>query len=291
MAGVRCAGVSIRAAVLQWIGGGFLAIFSCAVTAQQAKDAAHPEGKWEVLEGGRLVTNSIVDGDSFHVVHNGREYIFRLYFVDAPEANPSLKDRLQDQAAYFGISMTNIPRAGAAAAKFSREKLSGRDFTVVTRWQNAMGRSTLARFYGIVLVKGQNLAEDLVGSGLARIYGLRANWPDGPRFATFINKLKNLERTAREKRLGVWDEKVFPRASDSSPGIALATDKKGSVGNIDLNEATFEELQTLPGIGPVMAERIIANRPYSKIDDLLKVNGIGEKTIERLRPLVQTKEQ
>jgi len=51
--------------------------------------------------------------------------------------------------------------------------------------------------------------------------------------------------------------------------------RKGSVSGVDLNEASFEELQTLPGIGPKLAERIMANRPYHKVDDLLKVQGIG----------------
>ena len=59
------------------------------ITAQQVKDAANPDGKWEVLEGCRLATNSVMDGDSFKVTHKGRGYIFRLYFVDAPEIDPS----------------------------------------------------------------------------------------------------------------------------------------------------------------------------------------------------------
>ncbi len=80
--------------------------------------------------------------------------------------------------------------------------------------------------YAFTLVKGQNLAEDLVENGLARIYGLRANWPDGPRSATFLNILKNLELTAREKRRGVWDEKVFPRMSDSTAAAGVPTGKK-----------------------------------------------------------------
>jgi len=38
------------------------------------------------------------------------------------------------------------------------------------------------------------------------------------------------------------------------------------------------------GIGPVLAERIIAGRPYKTIDDLLKVKGIGSKKLEKIRP-------
>ncbi len=55
---------------------------------------------------------------------------------------------------------------------------------------------------------------------------------------------------------------------------------------IDLNAATAEELRGLPRIGPVLAARIIAGRPYRTVDDLLEVNGIGSVKLEQLRPLV-----
>jgi competence ComEA-like helix-hairpin-helix protein len=252
--------------------------------AQQRKDGA-AEAKWDVLEGCRLLTNSVTDGDSFHALYNSREYIFRLYFVDAPETDASLRDRVADQAAYFGISPNDIPKAATLAAQFTRGTLAGAKFTVVTRWQNAQGRSSLARFYAVVLVSGRNLAEELVERGLARIYGPRANWPDGPRSAAFINKLKDLELRAQEQKLGIWDSARFPRLPSAATGGRTST--TAVAGRVEINSASFEELQALPGIGPVLAERIIAHRPYKNPEDLDRVPGIGAKMLERLRPLIE----
>ncbi|HEX5220431.1 MAG TPA: helix-hairpin-helix domain-containing protein [Verrucomicrobiae bacterium] len=258
--------------------------------AQVRREGGNQEAKWEVLSGCRLVTNQVVDGDSFHVLHKGREYIFRLYFVDSPETDPALKDRVKEQATFFGISTNDLPRAGALASRFTREKLAGKDITVITRWQNAMGRSSLARYYAVLLVNGVNLAEELVANGLARIHGPRANWPDGPRSTVFASRLKNLELAAREKKLGVWNQSAFPLETDA-PIAGAATNRSTRSATspvlIDVNTATFEELLKLPGIGAKLAEQIIAHRPYQTLKDLDVVPGIGPTKLEQLRPLVR----
>ena len=57
---------------------------------------------------------------------------------------------------------------------------------------------------------------------------------------------------------------------------------------VPLNSATLEELDTLPGSGPVTAQAILdyreANGPFSSLDELTNVYGIGEKTLEKIRP-------
>ena len=58
-------------------------------------------------------------------------------------------------------------------------------------------------------------------------------------------------------------------------------------GPVDINRAGVDELDTLPGVGPAIAQRIVEERdaggPFHYPEDLLSVKGIGEKTLDKLR--------
>jgi competence protein ComEA len=59
---------------------------------------------------------------------------------------------------------------------------------------------------------------------------------------------------------------------------------------IDLNRASRDDLERLPGVGPGLAARIVEARardgPFESVDDLRRVRGVGRATLERLRPLL-----
>lgn len=60
---------------------------------------------------------------------------------------------------------------------------------------------------------------------------------------------------------------------------------------LDLNEATQEELERLPGLGTVLAQRILAyrqaNGPFHQVEELERIRGIGHKRLQQLRPLIR----
>ncbi len=76
---------------------------------------------------------------------------------------------------------------------------------------------------------------------------------------------------------------------DESTRRPVSKKEENLKGVIDLNRATVDELQRLPGIGPKLSQRILderARRPFQTVEDLRRVPGIGPKTLERLRPHV-----
>lgn len=101
------------------------------------------------------------------------------------------------------------------------------------------------------------------------------------------------ENKSLRNQLGLKPEKQIETAATPRDLEALQTYKSktgegaDSSEQINVNKASISELETLPGVGPVIAQRIVDNRPYAVPDDLLRVRGIGKTSIEILRPLIR----
>ncbi|MCB1121777.1 MAG: ComEA family DNA-binding protein [Verrucomicrobiae bacterium] len=119
---------------------------------------------------------------------------------------------------------------------------------------------------------------------MARIYGYAKGWPEQPGIDSFRRRLLRLEREAKSKGLGawrakieVWDDLQYEKELVALPDLTS---------KVNINTASKEELLLLPGIGPVYSQRIISGRPYTAIEDLKKIHGIGPKTFDRIKDKV-----
>jgi endonuclease YncB( thermonuclease family) len=267
---------------------------------------------WEKLERCRLISSAGNDGDSFRVSHDGKEYIFRLCFVDTPEVTVAYPDRVAAQAGYFQLDEKETLKVGQEAAEFTQELLDGGTFTVFTAWEDAKGESDLPRHYAVVEKGSASLIEALVEAGLARIYGMPARGTGNPVGSSpdrYVDGLRRLERDAQRTKVGGWrnSSRIAPTPPSPSPSpspplmvnsliqpsrplASAIPSSSGSSSTVNVNTASAAQLETIPGIGPALSSRLIAARPFSGPRDLMRVNGIGEKTVVKLSPYFRFKD-
>ena len=268
----------------------------------------HADEALQTFPGSTLVEADWADGDSFPVkLPDGRQVTARLYGVDCIEwhvNDETLARRLRAQRRYFGIADTDAASSmkiardfGKQAALRTRELLS-QPFTVHTAFAGARGNGEKERSYAFVTTaEGNDLATILVEEGLARAFGITRQLPDGTSGNEYRNALADLELTAAASKKGIWaatnwNELAADRAEERRESAELQTVLKDSKSTttINPNTATLEELQSLPGVGPKLAERIIEARtikPLTSIDDLLAIKGITPKVVESLTPKLQ----
>lgn len=253
----------------------------------------------------KLVENPSNDGDSFVVMAGEKQMHLRLYFVDCPESVATTDadaKRVREQARYFGITdAKKIFEFGHAAKKFTDEALC-KPFTIYTAFSGALGRSPGGRVYAFVITStGKDLANLLVENGYARAFGSKRENPFGKRTDETQKHLVALEMAAMRTQRGTWvatDPKEIDRLraeqreedQEIKELLHASSGKHVEPGSVDLNTATAGELQSVSGIGPILATKIIAGRPYKSVDDLLRVSGMGPRLLDRVRPFVVVRE-
>ncbi len=258
----------------------------------------------QTIEGVELVPTQWADGDSFRVrFADGTEHTVRLYGADCLEwhiTDGTDARRLRDQRWYFGItgyggtpaaSIALAKSLGEAAALEVRARLA-KPFTIHTAFADARGDARFRRIYAFVTTaEAEDLATVLITKGLARAHGVYRGTPQGQSRTEYQDQLRDAELLAAHNGQGIWaytDWSSFPvqrgalRSEDAAGRVTTGKTLPNTA--LDINTASRDELMSLPGIGEVTANAIIEKRPYRRVDDLLRVRGIGPKLLDKLRP-------
>ncbi|MYA65101.1 MAG: ComEA family DNA-binding protein [Gemmatimonadetes bacterium] len=213
------------------------------------------------------------------LILGGAALIRFVVFAPAP-AEPVLDDRpsIADSLLAAGDSVTE-----------ERERRSRPLADGATIDPNVASAEELDRLPGVGASKALRIVQERDENGpfasvedLARVTGL------GPKS---VERLKPYLRVAG----GAGSVRREPAVARAGPvageGREVPAAAAGPV--VDLNRATVEELLALPGIGPVMAERIVAFRKergrFGGIEELLEVKGVGARTFARLEPLLRVR--
>ena len=263
----------------------------------------------QVVAGCTLVPVEWADGDSFRVqLPDGAELSIRLYGVDCIEdriTDANDARRLRGQRRYFGI--TRVKPDAAAAIAFARDlgrqgteearAFLARPFTIHTSFADARGDARFARVYAFVFdAEGRDLAAHLVSRGLARAFGVSRSTLAGESAEGYREMLRDLELRAAAAGVGVWAhtdwdalpaERKLERDEARELEEAVGTGRLPDGTVLEINSASRGELMRLPGVGETLANRIIEKRPYTRLTELLEVDGIGPGTYRRIKPLLR----
>ncbi len=216
---------------------------------------------------------AIRDGGFFEIeILPGFGYPVRLLGVDVPSIFAG-----EDSSEYFS----------GPAAEYLRNLVEGRKVKVRGAGREAP-ESRYGAFRPYVEVEYDGSSLPLNQTMLKKGYGVYSRYyaqhPDS------VNAFLSYQKIAQESKEGMWrfPDKVgtiVPRLKEVGKGDAAEV-----VYPININTADQATLQLLPGIGETYAKRIIEYRQenggFKSIDELMRIRGIGEKRLQRLRPVV-----
>jgi len=263
----------------------------------------------KTLENCKLIPTEWSDGDSFQIqTPDGTLHTIRLYGADCFEwhvTDETDARRLRAQRRYFGISeFGGSPQASSDAAKALGKAAADEvatalktPFSVYTAFSDARGDGKYKRVYAFVITaSGEDLSERLIRLGLARAFGVSRETQTGRSSKDYRAFLQDVELQAAKRGVGAWAktnwerlpaERQAERLESEELDVATSQGKLLAGQKINPNTAARDQLMLLPGVGEVTANRIIEARPYKNPRDLLNVEGIGPKTLEKLSPYLE----
>lgn len=245
-------------------------------------------------ENVRLLDSPANDGDSFIVEADGKRMHLRLYYVDCTETSNRHdhdRRRLLEQTRYFGLENAGVAMHYGEVAKEFVEKQLSEPFTVITAYANARGAAGSNRIYAfVVTANGEYLDRLLVREGLARPKGVHRRTPDDIHHDEMWERLRDMEAAAIWHRRGIWKDTNPEKMGELRIRLREEEREIAGVGEsetaypIDINTATKEELQTLPGIGRVRSKRIIEARPFESLDELHEIRFMPRNVVREIKP-------
>lgn len=183
----------------------------------------------------------VIDGDTFVINFNGQEENVRLIGVDTPETVHPTKD----EEPY-----------GKEASDFTKLQIEGKEVTLEFDVQE---RDTYGRLLAYVYVNGEMLNKTLLKKG----YAIVSTFPPNVKY---VDDFTQLQQQAIENKIGLWKDEYYQNQ------IIPA--------KININTASEEELKHIIHIDDDRAKQIIKLRPFKSLEDLVRVNGIGNIRVQ-----------
>jgi len=302
--GFRC--ILLQKDLFQFMKSAFLTHFIGVVISALLSLTSATAQALATLKNCKFVPAEWSDGDSFQVqTPDGALHTIRLYGADCFEwhvTDETDARRLRAQRRYFAMSdFGGSPQASIDAAKAlgkaAAEEVASAlksPFSVHTAFADARGDGRYKRVYAFVTTaSGEDLSERLIRLGLARAFGVSRETQTGKSSKEYRAFLQDVELQAAKRGVGAWaktdwerllTERQTERQESEELGLATAPGKLPAGRKINPNTAARDQLMLLPGVGEVTANRIIEARPFKTPRDLLNVEGIGPKSLEKLAP-------
>ena len=197
----------------------------------------------------------VVDGDTLEIQQGEKKEKVRLIGVDTPE---TVKPN------------TPVQPYGKEASDFTKSMLLNKEVTLEF---DAARTDKYGRLLAYIYLDNKMFNETLLEEGYARLMTVPPN-------VKYVERFVELQKQAREAEKGLWAMEVYKSEAEKD----IKTEK------IDINKASQAELETLDGIGPSLAKRIIEYRTkekFTKIEDVMKVTGIKEDTFNKIKDSIK----